>query len=71
MLLNVGPTRADGLPGVEKIDIPSGAVMRHVAREVMLVLVYPHFQQVLIFFFSQRYSRKNGPCHHRNVGERH
>jgi NAD-dependent deacetylase sirtuin 4 len=38
MLLNVGPTRADGLPGVEKIDVPSGAVMRQVAREVMLVL---------------------------------
>lgn len=49
MLLNVGPTRADGLPGVEKIDVPSRAVMRQVAREVMLVLVYPHFQPVLIF----------------------
>lgn len=44
MLLNVGPTRADGLPGVEKIDVPSGAVMRQVAKEVMLVLGYPHFQ---------------------------
>ncbi|KIM44686.1 hypothetical protein M413DRAFT_25129 [Hebeloma cylindrosporum] len=35
MLLNVGPTRADGLPGVEKIDVPSGAVMRQVAKEVI------------------------------------
>jgi len=43
MLLNVGPTRADGLPGVEKMDVPSGAVMLQVAREVMLVLGYPHF----------------------------
>ena len=54
MLLNVGPTRADGLPGVEKIDVPSRAVMRQVAREVMLVLVYPHFQPVLIFLFLFR-----------------
>lgn len=38
MLLNVGPTRADGFPDVEKIDVPSGAVMRQVAREVMLVI---------------------------------
>jgi len=43
MLLNVGPTRADGLPGVEKIDVPSGAVMQQVAREVMLVLIYLPF----------------------------
>lgn len=35
MLLNVGPTRADGIPGVEKIDIASGIVMREVARAIM------------------------------------
>ncbi len=35
MLLNVGPTRADGMPSVEKLDIPSGAVMRDVAKAVM------------------------------------
>lgn len=35
MLLNVGPTRADGVPGVEKIDIASGMVIRDVARAVM------------------------------------
>lgn len=35
MLLNIGPTRADGMPSVEKLDVPSGAVMRDVARAVM------------------------------------
>ncbi|KAF8906251.1 DHS-like NAD/FAD-binding domain-containing protein [Gymnopilus junonius] len=35
MLLNVGPTRADGLPGVEKIDVQTGAVMRDVAKSVI------------------------------------
>ncbi|KDR80691.1 hypothetical protein GALMADRAFT_153142 [Galerina marginata CBS 339.88] len=32
MVLNVGPTRADSLPGLEKLDVPSGAIMRDVAR---------------------------------------
>jgi NAD-dependent SIR2 family protein deacetylase len=35
MLLNVGPSRADLLSGVEKIDMPSGSVMREVARAVI------------------------------------
>jgi NAD-dependent deacetylase sirtuin 4 len=35
MLLNVGPTRADGMPSVEKIDIPSGAVMRDVVKAIV------------------------------------
>ncbi|OBZ73820.1 NAD-dependent protein deacetylase SIR4, partial [Grifola frondosa] len=35
LLLNVGPTRADGLPGVEKLEIPSGLIMREVAKEVL------------------------------------
>ncbi|KAF9563089.1 DHS-like NAD/FAD-binding domain-containing protein [Agrocybe pediades] len=35
MLLNVGPTRADGLPAVEKIDVPSGTVMRDVVKEIL------------------------------------
>ena len=37
MLLNVGPSRADTLPGVEKIDMPSGSIMREVARAIMYV----------------------------------
>ena len=36
-LLNLGPTRADGLPGVEKLDVASGAVMRSVAKIVASV----------------------------------
>jgi NADH:ubiquinone oxidoreductase subunit 2 (subunit N) len=39
MLLNVGPSRADALSGVEKIDMPSGSVMREVARAVMYVFL--------------------------------
>ncbi|PPQ69834.1 hypothetical protein CVT26_014212 [Gymnopilus dilepis] len=35
MLLNVGPTRADGLPGVEKIDVQAGLIMRDVAKNVV------------------------------------
>ena len=35
MLLNVGPTRADNVSGVEKIDISSGTIMPDVARTVM------------------------------------
>ena len=40
MLLNIGPSRADGLPGVEKIDMPSGSVLGDVARAVMYARIY-------------------------------
>jgi NAD-dependent deacetylase sirtuin 4 len=36
-LLNLGPTRADGLAGIEKLDIATGAVMRSVAKIVASV----------------------------------
>ncbi|TFK77967.1 hypothetical protein K466DRAFT_607474 [Polyporus arcularius HHB13444] len=35
MLLNVGPTRADQLLGVETIEIPAGTVMRDVVKAVL------------------------------------
>ncbi|KAG1774100.1 DHS-like NAD/FAD-binding domain-containing protein [Suillus placidus] len=35
MLLNVGPTRADGLPGVEKLEISSSLVLRDVVRALL------------------------------------
>ncbi|KAI0272493.1 DHS-like NAD/FAD-binding domain-containing protein [Gloeopeniophorella convolvens] len=35
LYLNVGPTRADGLPGVDKLEIPTGAVMREVVHAVV------------------------------------
>jgi len=35
MLLNVGPTRADGMPGVDKIEIESGVVMPEVVRTLI------------------------------------
>ena len=41
MLLNVGPTRADGIPGVDKIEIESGIVMPEVVRTLVYVLPLP------------------------------
>jgi NAD+-dependent protein deacetylase sirtuin 4 len=35
LLLNVGPTRADGLPGLVKLDVRSGAILGDVTRAVM------------------------------------
>ena len=35
LLLNVGPTRADQLGGVETIEIPAGSVMREVVKGVL------------------------------------
>ena len=35
LILNVGPTRADGLPGVDKLEIPTSAVMTDVVRAVV------------------------------------
>lgn len=35
LLLNTGPTRADGLVGVEKLEISSNAVMRDAVRAVL------------------------------------
>ncbi|EIN09499.1 DHS-like NAD/FAD-binding domain-containing protein [Punctularia strigosozonata HHB-11173 SS5] len=35
LMLNVGPTRADGLPGLEKLEIRSGEVMREIVRNVL------------------------------------
>ena len=36
-LLNLGPTRADSLAGIEKFDIGTGDVMRSVAKVVASV----------------------------------
>ncbi|THH15221.1 hypothetical protein EW146_g5221 [Bondarzewia mesenterica] len=35
LFLNVGPTRADGIQGIEKLEIPSGLVMRDVVKAVV------------------------------------
>ena len=35
VLLNVGPTRADGLPGLLKLDVRSGAIIGDVTKAVM------------------------------------
>ncbi|KZT21588.1 DHS-like NAD/FAD-binding domain-containing protein [Neolentinus lepideus HHB14362 ss-1] len=35
LMLNVGPTRADGTPGLDKIDLPTSAVLREVVRALV------------------------------------
>jgi len=35
LMLNVGPSRADGYPGVEKIEIASGMIMKEVVKAVI------------------------------------
>ncbi|KAI0048123.1 DHS-like NAD/FAD-binding domain-containing protein [Auriscalpium vulgare] len=35
LLLNVGPTRADGMPGVEKVEIPTSEILRDVVGAVV------------------------------------
>ncbi|ESK94883.1 nad-dependent deacetylase [Moniliophthora roreri MCA 2997] len=35
LMVNVGPSRADGIDGVEKLDISSGTIMREVVRSVL------------------------------------
>jgi NAD+-dependent protein deacetylase sirtuin 4 len=35
LYLNVGPTRADGLLGVDKLEVPMGAVMTDVVQAVL------------------------------------
>ncbi|KIY51845.1 DHS-like NAD/FAD-binding domain-containing protein [Fistulina hepatica ATCC 64428] len=37
LVINVGPTRADGVEGVERIDMPSGAILRQVATHLAYV----------------------------------
>jgi len=34
MMLNLGPTRADGLDGLEKIDLPSREVLLEACRNL-------------------------------------
>ena len=34
-MINVGPSRADGVEGVEKLDIASGEIMRQVVRNTL------------------------------------
>ncbi len=39
LMLNIGPTRADPLPGLEKIEMSSRIVMRDAVRAVLSVPV--------------------------------
>jgi NAD-dependent deacetylase sirtuin 4 len=53
LLLNVGPTRADGLPGLVKLGVRSGAILGDVARAVMYKFkILCYFRMLIYFFFS-------------------
>lgn len=44
MVLNVGPTRADNITGVQKIEYPTGSVLPDVANRVLYVtFFFPFF----------------------------
>jgi NAD-dependent deacetylase sirtuin 4 len=45
LLLNIGPTRADGLAAVEKIDMASGAIIQDIVKNVVYVL--PHLYGIM------------------------
>lgn len=44
LMINLGPSRADGVPGVEKLEVASGAIMTDVVKAVMQVFFF--FQSV-------------------------
>ena len=56
LLLNVGPTRADGLPGLVKLGVRSGAILGDVTRAVMYrfkkKIISYYFRILIYFFFS-------------------
>jgi hypothetical protein len=41
MLLNIGPTRVDGMQEIQKLNIASGIVLREVAKEIMFASLSP------------------------------
>ena len=50
MLLNIGPTRADGLSGLVKLDVRSGAILRDVVRAVTYEFSSISCYRTLIYF---------------------
>lgn len=52
MLLNIGPTRADGLSGLVKLDVRSGAILRDVVKAVTYGFSSISCYRTLIFFFQ-------------------
>jgi hypothetical protein len=38
LIVNLGPTRAEGMPGIEKLEVSTGTVMRDVVHTVLCVV---------------------------------
>jgi hypothetical protein len=76
----MGPTRADGIPGVDKIEIQSGVVLPRVVRTLVYVFFNfffffsddaDCFTLVVFFFFeSKGFESGLGSCSERYAGER-
>ena len=74
LLLNVGPTRADGLPGLVKLGVRSGAVLGDVTRAVMYrfkILFHVIFRMLIYLFFFKWCSSTRGSFGCQNVAERY
>lgn len=65
LVLNIGPTRAHELAGIEIIELPAGAILREVVKRVLYVHTAsgcsPHILHLTVCP-QRRYSRP-GPCH--------
>jgi NAD+-dependent protein deacetylase sirtuin 4 len=64
LLLNVGPTRADGLPGLIKVGVRSGAILGDVTRAVMYrfkIYIICYFQMLIYFFFFSGAQAQDDP----------
>ncbi|KXN87442.1 NAD-dependent protein deacetylase SIR4 [Leucoagaricus sp. SymC.cos] len=61
MLLNVGPTRADNIPGVQKIDYPTGSVLGDIVKRVLYVRT---LQSTLLFISPCSIPFENGTHGH-------
>ena len=58
MHLNMGPTRADSLDGVEKIELPSGSVLPEAVRSALYVKEIPqlHDDNALLILMNMEIS---------------
>lgn len=73
LVLNIGPTRAHELAGIEIIELPAGAILREVVKRVLYV--HPASTCLLHILHlnvcpQRRYGR-TGPCHLEVTYERH
>jgi hypothetical protein len=47
LVLNVGPTRADGLAGTDKIEITTGEILADTVRAVLCAPLLAHYRMAI------------------------